>query len=225
MTLGEKIQSLRGAQGLSQEGLAERLGVSRQAISKWELDKTVPEVRYIVEMSDLFRVTTDYLLKDTDAEPPLPIKTAETAASKDPPRAKAACLILGCGNMVFTVLLMFSVFKNSFLYERSDLPLAAILMFAPILISVSFGLLWDWPISSGVEQRFRRGVGTSVIPIGFAVAVFLGYHEVVNDLLLKQVEGPLSLPLFFGMTALLMLLFWIPGCILAAILIKHLKEP
>ena len=113
----------------------------------------------------------------------------------------------------------FSVFKNSFLHDRSDLPLAAILMLAPILIAVSFGLLWDWPVSSGVERRFRRGVGTAVILTGFAAAVFLGYHEVVDDLLIKQVEGPLSLPLFFGMTAVLMFLFWFPGCILAAILI------
>lgn len=224
MTLGEKIQSLRSAQGLSQEGLSERLGVSRQAISKWELDKTVPEVRYIVELSDLFQVTTDYLLKDGEKKTPLP-EIQTSALPKDPPRAKAACLILGCGNMVLTVLLMFSVFKHSFLHTRSDLPLAAILMIAPILIAVSFGLLWDWPISPGVERRFRRGVGTAVILMGFAVAVFLGYHEVVDDLLLKQVEGSLSLPLFFGMTVILMLLFWIPGCILAAILLKHLKEP
>ena len=53
MTLGEKIQMLRVDAGLSQEALAERLGVSRQAISKWELDKTVPEVKYISEMSSL----------------------------------------------------------------------------------------------------------------------------------------------------------------------------
>ena len=59
MTLGEKIQMLRINAGLSQEGLAERLGVSRQAISKWELDKTVPDVKYIVELIEMFRVSTD----------------------------------------------------------------------------------------------------------------------------------------------------------------------
>ena len=62
MTLGEKLQSLRAEAGLSQEDLAEHLAVSRQAVSKWELDKTVPDVKYIVALSDLFGVTTDYLL-------------------------------------------------------------------------------------------------------------------------------------------------------------------
>lgn len=65
MTLGEKLRSLRAERGWDQETLAERLDVSRQAVSKWELDKTVPEVKYIVAISELFGVTTDYLLKDT----------------------------------------------------------------------------------------------------------------------------------------------------------------
>ena len=68
MTLGEKLQMLRSHAGMSQEELAERLNVSRQAISKWELNKTVPEVKYIVSISGIFGVTTDILLKEgTDA--------------------------------------------------------------------------------------------------------------------------------------------------------------
>ena len=68
MTLGEKLQMLRSHAGMSQEELAERLNVSRQAISKWELNKTVPEVKYIVSISGIFGVTPDILLKEgTDA--------------------------------------------------------------------------------------------------------------------------------------------------------------
>ena len=52
MTLGEKIQALRTDIGLSQEDLAERLGVSRQAVSKWELDKTVPDVKYNADLPE-----------------------------------------------------------------------------------------------------------------------------------------------------------------------------
>ena len=59
MTLGEKLQNLRTDAGMSQEDLADRLGVSRQAISKWELGKTVPDVKYIVELSNLYRISTD----------------------------------------------------------------------------------------------------------------------------------------------------------------------
>jgi len=64
MTFGEKLQRLRSREGLSQDRLAELLGVTRQAISKWERDETMPEAEKIVRISDCFGVTTDYLLKD-----------------------------------------------------------------------------------------------------------------------------------------------------------------
>ncbi|MCM1184771.1 MAG: helix-turn-helix domain-containing protein [Roseburia sp.] len=64
MTLGEKIYALRGKNGLSQEAFGERLGVSRQSVSKWETDQSVPELEKIVAISELFGVSTDYLLKD-----------------------------------------------------------------------------------------------------------------------------------------------------------------
>lgn len=64
MVLGEKILMLRKARGMSQEQLAQALEVSRQAVSKWELNEAVPDVTRVVAMSELFGVTTDYLLKD-----------------------------------------------------------------------------------------------------------------------------------------------------------------
>lgn len=66
MTLGEKIYNLRTEQGLSQETFGEKLGVSRQSVSKWETDQSVPELDKIVAISELFGVTTDQLLKKTD---------------------------------------------------------------------------------------------------------------------------------------------------------------
>ncbi len=64
MSISEKIQQLRKSNGLSQEQLAEKLDVSRQAISKWESRTSVPDVEKIVLISELFKVSTDYLLKD-----------------------------------------------------------------------------------------------------------------------------------------------------------------
>ena len=69
MTRGEKIYSLRVKNGLSQEAFGEKLGVSRQSVSKWETDQSVPELDKIVMISELFTVTTDYLLKESAAEP------------------------------------------------------------------------------------------------------------------------------------------------------------
>lgn len=62
MTLGEKIQELRRRSGMSQDVLAEKLEVSRQAVSKWERDEAMPETDKIVRIAQLFGVSTDYLL-------------------------------------------------------------------------------------------------------------------------------------------------------------------
>ena len=70
MTFGEKIQKLRKEAGLSQEELSYQLGVSRQAISKWERDSGYPETEKIVRMSKLFNVSLDYLLNDEDIHKP-----------------------------------------------------------------------------------------------------------------------------------------------------------
>lgn len=64
MILADKIIALRKKAGWSQEELAEQLGVSRQAVSKWEGAQSVPDMERILQMSKVFGVTTDYLLKD-----------------------------------------------------------------------------------------------------------------------------------------------------------------
>lgn len=68
MKLGDKIIALRKARGMSQEQLARHLDVSRQSVSKWELNETIPDLNRVVVMSELFGVTTDYLLKEEGRE-------------------------------------------------------------------------------------------------------------------------------------------------------------
>lgn len=69
MTLGQRIQELRRARGLSQEGLGDLLGVSRQAISKWESDITIPEVDKLVAISRWFEVSVGFLLGVEENQP------------------------------------------------------------------------------------------------------------------------------------------------------------
>lgn len=64
MTLGQRIQQIRTHHGLSQEEFAEKLGTTRQTVSRWELDQTYPEIAKIVLMSRVFSVSTDSILKD-----------------------------------------------------------------------------------------------------------------------------------------------------------------
>ena len=79
-TLGRRIQEARKAAGLSQESLGERLGVSRQAVSKWEADAAVPELENLIAMSRIFGVTIGALL---GVEP----EAAEDRSEKDAPEA------------------------------------------------------------------------------------------------------------------------------------------
>lgn len=68
MPLSQKIQTLRKERNLTQEALADQLNVSRQALSKWELGVSTPEADKIVQLSEFFNVSTDYLLKETIKE-------------------------------------------------------------------------------------------------------------------------------------------------------------
>ena len=78
MTIADRIQSLRKAKGMSQEELADRVGVSRQAVSKWESEQATPDLDKVVIMSDIFEVTTDYLLKGIE-----PVKTDDHKTMAD----------------------------------------------------------------------------------------------------------------------------------------------
>ena len=64
MTFNEKLFSLRRKSGFSQEELAEKLNVSRQAVSRWEMGETMPDAKNLLELSDIFGVSIDYLLRD-----------------------------------------------------------------------------------------------------------------------------------------------------------------
>ena len=87
MTLADRIQHLRKAKGISQEELADQIGVSRQAVSKWESGQSSPDLEKIILLSDFFDVATDYLLKGME---PLP---KENPKSKDKPNANLFSIV------------------------------------------------------------------------------------------------------------------------------------
>ena len=74
MILAEKIIMLRKKKGWSQEELAMRLGVSRQSVSKWESTASIPDLDKIITLSEVFGVSTDYLLGRTNVKTPYPKK-------------------------------------------------------------------------------------------------------------------------------------------------------
>lgn len=85
MKLNEKILTLRKKQGLSQEELAEKLNVSRQAVSRWEVGSAQPDASNVLQLSRLFGVTADYLLNDeyeSDRDVPIVRRTETTARER-----------------------------------------------------------------------------------------------------------------------------------------------
>ena len=64
MKFADKLIHLRKKHAISQEELADKLDVSRQSVSKWESGLSMPELSKILQLSDMFQVSTDYLLKD-----------------------------------------------------------------------------------------------------------------------------------------------------------------
>ena len=69
MNIADRIQTLRKAKGMSQEGLADQIGVARQTVSKWESEQSLPDLEKIILLSECFEVTTDYLLKGIEPKP------------------------------------------------------------------------------------------------------------------------------------------------------------
>lgn len=97
MDIADRIQSLRKSRGISQEELADKIGVSRQAVSKWESAQSTPDIEKIILLSNYFETTTDYLLKGTE-----PVGESE--------KQRSAMLFTVAGTILNAIGLISSVF-------------------------------------------------------------------------------------------------------------------
>ena len=88
MTVGEKIVKLRKEQNLTQEQFADMLKVSRQSVSKWELDSTYPDTEKLIRISKIFNCSLDYLLKDEVEQMDINIAAASEEAKENKIRAR-----------------------------------------------------------------------------------------------------------------------------------------
>ncbi len=151
MILADKIIELRKKAGMSQEELAEKLGVSRQSVSKWEMAQSTPDLNRILKMSEIFGVTTDYLLKDEidltktgvsdiqaedihdETEPPLTPVSMKEANDFLTQNSKHAFLIAsGVALCIVSVTptILFDIFNNSVLQDLSAVFMFLIIAFA-----------------------------------------------------------------------------------------------
>ncbi len=170
MILADKIINERKRNGWSQEELAERLGVSRQSVSKWESAQSVPDLNRILQLADLFGVTTDYLLKDEieskegetviteAAEPATPLRRVSMEEASEfialehelaPKKALGAMLfVLSPVLLIFLAGLSESNIGN--ITENMAAGIGVVVMFAIIAAGVSIFI-----ITSAKEKRFN----------------------------------------------------------------------
>ena len=99
MTLSERITALRTARGLSQEALAQRLGVSRQSISKWETGASTPELDKLTALADLFGLTLDELVRGEAIPTPEPTPDPAAPTGTIPSCKIAGWLLLALGGL------------------------------------------------------------------------------------------------------------------------------
>lgn len=159
MILADKIIELRKKNGWSQEELAEKLNVSRQSVSKWESAQSVPDMTRILLLSELFGVSTDYLLKDSmeeiansgeplpeDADAPLQFVSMQQARSFLSYRAKAAMRI----------------------------PLGVLLcILSPVALILLGTAQESGFLSLSEQQALGLGLLTLILFVGIAVALFI----------------------------------------------------
>ena len=174
-TLGARIQACRRRAGLSQEQLAERLCVSRQAVSKWELDESIPELDKALALCEVFKMTADELLRGQMVEPK-PVQ---------PPLRRAAP---ACG-LALVVLGLVYILAAWYEYQRTtDIALGMALQALGLIIQHSAGV---FDKASGLRKLWRADFALCFfVPANLIVSVLLrGYPRPYSSFGVLTVGG------------------------------------
>lgn len=158
MTIGQKIYKLRTDAKLSQEELAEKLGVSRQSVSKWETDASVPELDKLIKLSEAFGVSLDALVRD---EPSAVQAEADCAKNADddikikensfPPRKIVGTILACTGAVIFLFLTFLSGSLGGIIFALPFFLCAAVCFIAKHRIA-----LWcSWSVYFCVDAYMR----------------------------------------------------------------------
>lgn len=150
MNISDRIQALRKSRGISQEQLADVLGVSRQAVSKWEAEQSSPDLERIVAMAEYFDVTTDYLLRGIE-----PARERKGRAD-----ARSLCIVSTAVNAVGLIIgaALWRTYQNSFA--------------AAFILSAQAAGLVLWLLAKGGRPRWYWAV--NVWLLGMLPSYWLG---------------------------------------------------
>lgn len=159
MTLGQRIAQYRKATGLSQEVLGERVGVSRQAVSKWETDAAAPDMENLIALARIFGVSLAELT-ETPEPPP------ETQPVRSGPRRVRRPLGLFLGCLLALVLITMGIYVWS---NRNMVPSEEAVADPSPFPATEFALLWSG--SNGYEEFLELGVQEDIFPFGRELAL------------------------------------------------------
>ena len=164
MILADKITNLRKKAGWSQEELANQLGVSRQSVSKWESGASIPDLDKILRLSQIFEVSTDYLLRD-DLEPDLPQVEPELSPASSTPQAPVQRITLEEAN----------TYLDTVRGVASKIALGVALCILSPTALIYLGALSDAEGGFAIPENLAGGVGIIIMLalVSAAVALFL----------------------------------------------------
>ena len=175
MTIGQRIKSLRMDRSLSQEYVAISLGVSRQAVSKWETDAAVPDTYNLIALAKLFEVSVESIVSVADED------SAETVAeSEATPEKRKNVGLLACSVSVLIGLALITICYLGEQISNRFLTVDQMLLLLPMLLS-AFWMLFYRPESlaydkRGLRRAYIRSLIYALIIEAVCALLFVGYY-------------------------------------------------
>ncbi len=187
MNIADRIQHLRKTKGISQEELADKIGVSRQSVSKWESEQTSPDLEKVILMSDYFEVSTDYLLKG--------IEPATNVTQEDNPNANIFAITATAFHFLGLII------AAMVWYEERTATATAIGLILAVIGVMIYGIGMAVADAATKESAKRLYLSVNVwsvtfIPLSLAYNIFAGGGQVAPYPILPD-NGIIGFALFW----------------------------
>lgn len=160
MNIGERIYELRRKNSMSQEDLAEKMNVSRQSISKWESSQSVPEVERIIQLSNIFNVSTDWILKGENS------KKQKSQSNKN--NLKSVQTVSTALNYTGFVIGAFILFEKQAVWS-----VAVPIVFSILSLAIYFAVYSDSENTNEKKQSLNTFIKVNIFIFSFWILLFI----------------------------------------------------
>ena len=167
MNIGERIYELRRKNSMSQDDLAEKMNVSRQSISKWESSQSVPEVERIVQLSNIFNVSTDWILKGENS------KNKKSQSNKN--NLKSVQTVSTALNYIGFVIGTFILFEKQAVWA-----VAVPIVFSILSLAIYFAVYSDSENTDEKKQSLNTFMKLNIFIFAFWILLFIPFIIVIR---------------------------------------------